>query len=312
MKIVFTCPALSPNGGIRVILDMAHELAKTHEVSLFCPEKVCNWYIIKIQINDSLDNLKDADYLIISSPHHIHLKDLKIKAKMFSYVQMMEHLFYPRNQAFKNRAFRWYRELPVITISEWGFQEIQKMNRNVSLIGNGVNFDHFPIYNKKKDGKVILLESPIPFNPTKDKFRIALKVSKRLESLGYTVKGYGAINCPDIEFYQSPDLKTLNKLYREATILVKATVYDFRSTSPLEAGAKGCVTVRAINQGDDDLIDGFNCLRVKYNEEDLYKASVRLLKDDNLRTSLAKNMIEYLKSNTWEVQAKKFTDIICA
>jgi glycosyltransferase involved in cell wall biosynthesis len=310
MKLTITCPAFSLNGGIRVILDMAHELSKYHEVQILCPQTTCDWYPIKLKVIQNAD-LRDQDVLIISSPHHIHLKDLKIKARMFSYVQMMEHLFQPTNLQFKSRAMRFYRELPVITISNWGIEEILKMNKRVHYIGNGVNFEQFPIYNKKKKEKIVLLESPIPINPTKDKFQLALKVARRLQERGYKIKGYGTMPLNEFEYYQCPDLKTLNKLYREATILLKATVYDFRSTAPLEAGTKGCVTVRGIVKGDDDLFNNVNCLRVGYNEEELFNAALKVLEDDELRNRLADNMFTHLKTYTWEYWGKKFNEIIC-
>jgi glycosyltransferase involved in cell wall biosynthesis len=289
---------------------MAHELSKYHDVQILCPQTTCDWYPIKLRVIQNAD-LRDQDVLIISSPHHIHLKDLKIKARMFSYVQMLEHLFQPTNLQFKARSMRFYRELPVITISQWGMEEILKYNKRVHYIGNGVNFDHFPIWNKKKKGKVVLLESPIPINPTKDKHQLALKVGKRLANLGYDVKGYGSVSCKEIEYYQCPDVKTLNKLYRESSILLKATIYDFRSTAPLEAGTKGCVTVRGIVKGDDDLINEVNCLKVGYNEEELFKASLKLLQDEELRSKLAQNMFTHLETYTWEYYGKKFNEIIC-
>lgn len=313
MKITLTCPAFTPNGGIRVILDVAHELNKRHEVTIICPDKGCHWYPITVRVIQHTNELKNQDVLIICSPHHIHLKDLKIKAKKFAYIQMIEHLFQPGNLRFKAQSMRFYRELPFITISRWGLEEILKYgNRNKYLyIGNGVNFDHFPISNKRKKS-TILLESPIPTNPTKDKNQIALKVAKRLKELGHKVVGYGALKADLDEFYVNPDLKTLNKLYSEAIILIKATQLDFRSTSPMEAGTKGCVTVRAITKGDDDLIHNHNCFKVSYNENYLLDACLSILSDEDKRKDLAKNMINHLKENTWEKYVNQIEEFICA
>ena len=313
MKITMTCPAFTPNGGIRVILDVAHELSKRHEVTILCPDKGCHWYPITVKVIQHNNDLKNQDVLIICSPHHIHLKDLKIKAKKFAYIQMIEHLFQPGNLRFKAQAMRFYRELPFITISQWGLEEILKYgNRNRYLYTwNSVNFDQFPLMNKRKKS-TILLESPMAINGTKDKNQIALKIGRRLKDMGYKVVGYGAIKADLDEFYVFPDLKTMNRLYSDAIIMIKATQLDFQSTAPLEAGTKGCVTVRGINKGDDNLIHELNCLRVHYNEDLVWNQTLRILNDEELRKTLAKNMVNYLKENSWEKHCREIENFICA
>lgn len=313
MKITLTCPAFSPNGGIRVILDVAHELAKRHEVQIFCPDKGCHWYPIEVKVIHNTQALINEDVLIICSVHHVHLIDLKLKARKFAYIQMIEHLFQPGNVRFKMMAMRHFKELPFITISDWGLEEIIKYgNKHRYLrISNGVNFNHFPIVNKRKK-TTILLESPVPTNPTKDKNRIALRIGSRLKDMGYKVVGYGAFKPDlDIEFHIAPDLKTLNKLYSDALIMIKATQLDFESTAPLEAGTKGCVTVRGINKGDDNLIHEFNALKVPYNENLVLDQTLRILKDDDLRKKLSWNMMNYIQGNTWEKQVKQIEEFIC-
>lgn len=307
-----TCPAFTLNGGIRVILDVAHELAKRHEVTILCPDKGCHWYPITVRVIQHTNDLKDQDVLIICSPHHIHLKDLKIKAKKFAYIQMIEHLFQPSNLRFKAQSMRFYRELPFITISEWGLEEILKYgNRNSYLrTSNSVNFAQFPIINKRKK-TTVLLESPMAINGTKDKNGIALKIGKRLKDMGYKVVGYGAIKADLDEFHVMPDLETMNKLYSDAMIMIKTTNLDFQSTAPLEAGTKACVTVRGINKGDDNLIHEFNCLKVSYNEDLVLEQTLRILKDEELRKTLAGNMIKYLKENPWEKHVKQIEEFIC-
>lgn len=315
MNIFITIPALTPNGGIRVILEVAHRLSKFHNVTLFnqSPNNECHWYPIECNIVNNTNELAKADVLIITSPHAISLKQLKIKARIFAFNQMMEHLFQPGNRNFRMKCFEFYK-LETITISQWGIQELRSMGNIMPIhyLGNGVNLEHFPIYSNKKDGKTILLESPEPINPTKDRDRIALKVAKKLESEGYRIIGYGVIKPKEINsFFVNPDLNTLNALYKEATILIKATLYDFRSTAPMEAGTKGTVTARAIIKGDDDLINEHNCLKVNYNEDELYKAAKRLLEDQKLRTRLAKNMITHIKENNWDKYIDQFNKIIC-
>lgn len=312
MKITLTCPAFAPNGGIRIIIDVAHELAKRHEVQIFCPDLTSPYHPVTLKVINHTEGLKDQDILLICSPHHIHLKDLKIKAKKFAYIQMIEHLFQPGNMRFKAQSLRFCRELPFITMAEWGLEEILKFgNRNRYLYtANSVNFEHFPIINKRNK-TTVLLESPMAINSTKDKNQIGLKIGRRLKDMGYKVVGYGAIKADMDEFHVLPDLETMNRLYSDAMILIKATQLDFQSAAPLEAGTKGCVTVRGINKGDDNLIHEVNCLRVPYNEDLVLEQTLRILKDEELRKTLAKNMINYLKENPWEKHVKQMEEFIC-
>ena len=92
----------------------------------------------------------------------------------------------------------------------------------------------------------------------------------------------------------------MNQLYSQATILVKATLYDARACAPMEAMCKGTVTARAIMHGDDDLIHGENCLKCGYDKDHLYRNAKELLTNHELRKRLANNCIEYVRKYNWD------------
>ena len=105
---------------------------------------------------------------------------------------------------------------------------------------------------------------------------------------------------PD-EFHHAPSPEDIVKLYQRAHILLKASVYDARSCAPVEAMACGTPTARALHLGDDDLINGINCLRCDYNEEQLKAIAGRLVEDADLRAELAANGLAYRKRwLSWE------------
>lgn len=109
-----------------------------------------------------------------------------------------------------------------------------------------------------------------------------MKIAVRLKHQGYNIIGYGfnLINHFALdEYYVRPDLATMNELYERATILLKATKYDARALSSLEAATKMTVTARAITLGDDDLTNDYNCLRCDYNESQLYAIAKELLEN---------------------------------
>jgi glycosyltransferase involved in cell wall biosynthesis len=51
--------------------------------------------------------------------------------------------------------------------------------------------------------------------------------------------------------------------------MLKASKYDARSCAPVEAMKCGTVTVRSIQRGDDDLIDGYNSWVCGYDFNEL-------------------------------------------
>ena len=78
-------------------------------------------------------------------------------------------------------------------------------------------------------------------------------------------------------------------------MMMKASKYDFRAAAPLEAMACGTPCVRAIIQGDEDLVDGENCLRTGYDARAFYEAGKRLLGDVSLHDRLRKNGLAYVE-----------------
>jgi hypothetical protein len=171
----------------------------------------------------------------------------------------------------------------------------------------------FPISYKAKDYKTILLESPEPTNYTKDTERIAIQVAKILKERGYIIKGFGLKEPSDKifdEFVVKPDLATMNRLYEEATLLIKATKYDARSIAPLEAGTKGTVTIRAIIDGDDDLNET-NSFKVGYSADKLYDATMFALSHRDELNKRANTIRSYVQIHSWDYWMNKINQIIC-
>ena len=103
----------------------------------------------------------------------------------------------------------------------------------------------------------------------------------------------------------------MNRLYEEATLLIKATKYDARSTAPLEAGTKGTLTIRAITEGDDDL-DETNSFKVGYSADKLYDATMFALIHRDELDRRANAIRDYVQKNTWDYWMGKINHIICS
>ncbi len=320
MRIVITCPDInSIHGGIRVILEWANRLMDLgHDVYVLDQRKrlTCKWFPLRAKVVNNSYILSRADCLIVTSPHGVEYLD-RLVPKKFGFVQMMEHYFRPTDRKWLDLCRRFYNTpFPMFSISHWNIEEMRhKWGRTgpIHYIGNGVNLEHFPVRNCYKDGKQILVESPLTTNPSKDPDQITMKVAKRLQSEGYKILGYGALENPNHgcdEYFVNPNLEQLNELYARATILLKATKMDARSCSPMEAMTKGTVTVRGIEFGDDDLNldNSFRCL---YDEVDLYNTAKLALNGENIRQKKADLCREYVQTYSWDYWMKQIDEILC-
>ena len=318
MRIVITCPDInSVHGGIRVILEWANRLQDLgHQVFVLDQAKrlKCKWFPLRTKVVNNSYIINRSDCLIVTSPHGVQFLD-RLVPKKFVFVQMMEHYFRPGNAKWDEMCRLFYTTpFPMFSISKWNIEEMtHKWGRTgpIHYIGNGVNLDHFPIKNPIKDGKTILIESPVTNNPSKDPDLLQIKVAQRLMAEGFNIIGYGRepIEYKLNEYHVKPENKTLNDLYSRASLLLKATRMDARSTSPIEAMTKGCVTVRGIELGDDDL-NHENSYRCGYNERDLYDTVKMAINDPNLGTK-AKICQQYVHDNSWESIMKQVNEILC-
>src|SRR4051812_5621996 len=299
MKIFIVTPDFSVHGGIRIILEWANRLTRWHAVYLHSLKGGSpRWFNLNEEVQVvSLEPMKRADLLIITSPHSAHLLEHPDRPrKVVGFMQMVEHLFRPRDRDWMNRCRAFYNmPHPMMAISYWNIEMVHNefgRTARTHYIGNGVNTIDFPIELPAKDGRIVLVEGWEALNDSKDVNHIGPIVAGRLREHGYRIIAFSQTKLytlPRIphEYHVTPSLETLNRLYREATILLKASRFDARSCAPMEAMTKATPTVRAIELGDDDLLHEENCLRCDYDREELYHESIRLLKTPELYINLA-------------------------
>ena len=321
MRIFIQSPNInSRHGGIRVINEWANRLQGFgHKVILYnqAGPVRCDWMTITCKIVNTTNLLANSDLLIVTSPHGASLLSKDKPYKKVVFLQMLEHLFNITNKAFFDSCFTLYStKYPLISISQWNIRILQNTYKRTGptfYVGNGVNLNDFPISNKPKDGKIALLESPEPTNMAKDTEKIAVQVAKNLKEKGWIIKGFGLHKAKDniySEYVVKPDLATMNRLYEEATIMIKATKYDARSTAPLEAGTKGTVTIRGIIEGDDDLNET-NSFKTGYSYDKIFDSTMFALHHPDQLQERADNIRKYVQTYTWDYWMTKINDILC-
>lgn len=326
MKICYLSPTIArPHGGIRVFFEHCNALAAMgHEVTLQIMgagfEKV--WAHIDPCVDMRFGSVIADEFDVVVAgwpPHALLLRDAKIKAKKFFLLQMAEHLFDPNNRNFARICFEAYRvPFPIIGISRWVEYLVRTEGKRgdapMYYVGNGVSDDFKP--GKQNEQFTVLVEGWEPLNHSKDVNYLAAKTAIRLKNeFGAKVVAYSQRalsfekDVPD-EFYQVPTQEQLIGLCQQSHIILKASLLDARSCAPVEAMACGCVPVRAIRHGDDDLTHLYNCLRTEYAEEPFYQAAKRLIESKSLLNILRANGQQYRAEHlSWRNQMAKIEDI---
>lgn len=296
MKIAYTFPVIDiPHGGGRVVIEHCNRLTKLgHSVSLFVEKGSLDtrWYggSISFSITKSPSLLPQQDIVVICSPHSMWYKP-HMGQKVFCFVQMAEHLFRPDNKQWVELCNNWYQnQYPKIYGSRWIGE---MLSGDLHYLPDGINTDHFPVERPRKMEECILIEGWECSNPAKDTDAIGPQIAANMRLRGIKVIAYGHNPIKRMKYVPNyycyrPSIDKINDLYREATILVKATKYDSRALSPIEAATKGCVTARGIIHGDDYLIHGYNCERTTYSD-DLLESVNKLIEYPSLREKYIDN-----------------------
>jgi hypothetical protein len=297
MKIAYTLPSISvPHGGYRIHLEHLTRLQRRgYDVTLYIESGsvLYDWFPDQeVTVARSPHVVKLADIVVLGSPHTTY--KARAGQKLFTFAQMAEHLFRPDDMKWRDKCEKWYN-LPCAKL--YGANHVgEYLHGSLHYIEDGVNTKHYPVESPvKPDRLTVLVEGWECSNPAKDTLyiapRIAMDMKKRYDcevlAYGFLPHSFGH---PD-EYHYRPSLDTMNDLYRRSHILLKATRYDSRALSPTEAATKKCATVRAITEGDDNLVHGLNCLRTEYDYEAMKEQAFNLAENSELRDKLTTSFI---------------------
>ena len=322
------------HGGVRIIVEWANHLSRRdHAVTLQIIRPAGyrwdNWIdidsTVRIQVGQAI-NLNGYDIAVATFPAAALAMDADSSfCKKFYFLQMLENLFDP-NPAWHKLCFQSYKvKMPIIGISKWVEEEVRKHRGDGKMyyVGNGVSDDFKP--GQKDEGLTVLVEGWGGYNDAKDVDLLAPRVAEVLYkeygakiiafsqfplSFHKKAKQYEYILS---EYHEAPSREALVRLYQRPTFMLKASKYDARSCAPVEAMKCGTVTVRAIERGDDDLIDGLNSWVCPYDYNTFlqYAKSACEVYDKHAFQELSRYGLEYAaRELSWETRMNEIENIL--
>lgn len=319
LRLAYLAPGLGPCGGVRVLVEHCNRLAQRgHDVKIIAPQAIKpRWIEIKVPVIP-LDVALDMPALDVAVATGWATVEWALRvraARRFYFVQMMEYLFYPERSHNTSRARESYAlahdaGFEFITIARW-LRDRLRDNWGISatIVPNGVNRRHFHRAPGRKKHAIIVEGDDR--NSAKDIDHLSWEVALRLrEQHNYELWGYSAIPHQYVDKFDQyviqPAVRDMRRMYSQAQFMVKASRYEGRACAPVEAMCCGTPSVRAIIEGDDDLIDGQNCLRTGYNLVPFMQQARRLATDQELLRQLTEGARDYADTHlNWDDKITK-------
>lgn len=208
--------------------------------------------------------------------------------------------------------------LKKITIAPWLQERVRCVGQDAVLVPNGFDFEYFKLTNPieaRCPTEVAMLYHKDDRKRCLDSMAALERVKEEIPELHVTM--FGTPEKPDTlpdwyTYHQCPDRETHNAVYNNAAIFVAASKAEGMALPPAEAmicGAVLCCTdiggfaLYAIH-------DKTALLSPVFDVESLAHNIITLIKDDSLRTRLAKAGNEYIRQFTWEKAFSMFRNAI--
>jgi len=205
-----------------------------------------------------------------------------------------------------------------IAIAPWLVEKINSVGEEAKLIPNGFDFDYFKLTNPietRKQYEIAMLNHDDERKRCIDSFEALKIVKETIPELHVNI--FGMPDRPKdlpnwYTYYKKPNQEEHNKIYNTAAIFIAASKAEGMALPPAEAmqcGAALCCTD----------IPGFSLyakdnetalLSEVYDVKELASNILKLIKDKELRTRIAKTGNKFIQQFTWEKAVKCFKEYI--
>jgi glycosyltransferase involved in cell wall biosynthesis len=212
----------------------------------------------------------------------------------------------------------WKYPMLKVTIAPWLQKLGEKLGEMVLLVENGFDFDYFELYNKietRNPYVLCMLNHTDERKGVPDGFKAIEIAKQKYPQITLNLFGFPQMpkNLPDwINYHQKPDRKVFNDLYNQSAMYVAPSRSEGFCLTVGEAMQCGC----AVACTD---ADGYTV--VCHNEETALVSPVknpaalayniiRLIENQDLKNTIARNGSEYIRQFTWERAYSKLKNII--
>lgn len=341
MNITFLLPMYpwKPVGGFRVVYEYANHLTnRGHKVTIIHPRRPLRrsirdylfipkirWQYIDPRVNmaykPSLDEkyIPDGDIIFATAWQTAEyiLGYNKSKGEKLYLIQHYETMFGPKDRVDSTWTFPFKK----VVIAEWLYEkglELGVPSDEMIHIPNGLELQNYRlIYNiESRPLRVSMLYHNAEFKGASD----GLKVLQLLKESFPHIKAvlFGTPPRPSflpkwIEYYQNPSQdKLVTDIYNGSSIYLSPSWIEGWGLPSAEAMACGCAVVSADNGGIRDFgINGKTVLLAPVNNpKSLAEQVEKLIKDDQLRISIAKAGHENIKKFTWDNATDKLESFL--
>jgi glycosyltransferase involved in cell wall biosynthesis len=258
-------------------------------------------------------NMPSADfYIATANETAVYLDSYKNipPERKFYLIQALEDWQWGRDAVLKT----WRLNLNKIVVSHWLESLANEIGENVTVIENGVDrkniFKTIAVSDKNKY-QVMMLYHKQKLKGCADGLKALRIVKKKYPSLNSI--WFGSYSRPAglpewVYYYKMPEETLLNDLFNQCAIYLAPSHSEGFGLTVGEAMSCGCAVVCTNAGGLLTMAKDRKTALVSEigNIEALASNIIELIENDNLRTTLAENGYEYIKSFTWDRSYQKF------
>lgn len=208
--------------------------------------------------------------------------------------------------------------LKKITIAPWLQERVRCVGQDAVLVPNGFDFEYFKLTNPieaRCPTEVAMLYHKDDRKRCVDSMAALERVKEEIPELHVTM--FGTPEKPDTlpdwyTYHQCPDRETHNAVYNNAAIFVAASKAEGFGLPVGESMICGCTVACTDNGGFSCMVENVKTglLSPVFDVESLAHNIITLIKDNSLRTRLAKAGNEYIRQFTWEKAFSMFRNVI--
>lgn len=281
-----------------------------------------NWFNLNPKVQEKLvlslnwSHIPKSDFYIATSVETAYyLKDYPVNLESKAYL-IQGYEDWGMNKDDVNASYRF--GFKNITISKWLHNKVATTGSESVIIKNGFDFNYFklttPIESRNK-----FTVSMLYHNDERKGCKFGIEALTKVKEIypNLEVIFFGVPERPSnlpswIQYFQTPDKNTHNKIYNASAIYLAPSLQEGWGLTVGEAMICGAAVICTDTLGFREMVEnGKNGIIVPIQDTySLVNAIKKLISDNNLRISLAKQGNEDIKEFTWSKSYKMLKKII--